>query len=115
MDFLTQVNKDVKQILTTDFGANITFTPPLGAPVTIIGYRSKHYLEVDNNGFISVSGKKAHVTISIKSLENAGYITRNSNGNLLSFEKHLVTFADGTGHVKTYIIQAGESAADEDT
>lgn len=113
MDFLTQVNRDVQQILSSDFATNITFTPPLGAPVTITGYTSKHYLEVDNKGFISVSGKKAYVDVSIKALEHAGYITRNSNGNLLSFEKHLVTFTDGTGHTRTYIIQTGDSAADE--
>ena len=112
MDF---VARDAQQILAADFSGNITFTPPLGAPVTVKGYRSKHYMEVDQNGFISVSGKKAHVTVSIAALVNAGYITRNSGGDLLSFDRHLVTFADGTGQVKTYIIQAGESAADEDT
>ncbi len=112
-NFKQQVAADVRRILSIDFAQDITFQPPLGAPVTISGYAGNHAYDVDLKGYVIGSSKKAHVTITEAALLAEGYITRNSAGDILTFAGHLVTFTDQSGLTKTYIIQKGESRANE--
>lgn len=113
MDFLQQVKKDIQQITTTDFATSIVFTSPLGESKTVKGYAGKHSLNVNEIGFVTVNSKECYCNVSEQTLLNAGYITRDSNGNLISFAKHLVNWTDVSGQNKTYIIQNGQSKSDE--
>lgn len=113
MNLLTTVNRDIQQILSTDFAQNIIFTPPLGVPVTVTGYAGKHSINVNELGFITVNSKEARITITEAFLVAKGYITRGSDDNLLSFAGHLVTWTDVSEKTMTYIVQKGKSAPDE--
>lgn len=109
------VARDIKQILTTDFAQDIIFTPPGGSPITISGYASKHSIDVNEIGFVSVNMKKGHVTVTEQTLLAAGYTTRDGNDSLITFEGHLVTYTDASGRPKTYLIQKGGGKFDEAT
>ena len=113
-NYKQQISKNLAQVTQIDIAQDIIFTPPIGRPVTVKGWGSKHFLAVNEIGFISVTTKKATVTIMESVLLAAGYTTRDLNGNLLTFAKHLITYTDVSGQTMTYIVQDGESRRNED-
>ena len=110
---LARVAKDIQRILTTDFAQDVIFTPPLGAPITVSGYVGKHAVTLNELGFAQVNSNQAQCTVTEKSLEAKGYITRDSNGDLLNFNNHLITWTDVSNQTKTYMVQKGKSGPDE--
>lgn len=114
-NFQTQIGKDIQRILTTDIAQDIILTPLSGSPVTVSGYASKHSIDVNDIGFVSVNLKKAYIDVTEKSLKDKGIITRDSSNNLLDFDGYLVTYTDMSNQTKTYIVQKGQSKPDEST
>ena len=112
-NFKLQIQRDLVQVTTTDIGQDLTFTPPIGAPVTVSGYASKHSIVVNELGFVSVNTKKVSITVMESVLIAAGYVTRNSDGSLMTFTRHLITFTDVSGLTVTYIVQESDRLADE--
>lgn len=108
-----QIKKDLTQIYKTDNGQDITFAPPIGAPVTVSGYASKHSVIVNEIGFINVNTNKVSVTVMEQVLLDAGYTTRNPDGSLMTFSRHLITFTDVSGLTVTYIVQDGDRRSNQ--
>lgn len=116
MDFLSTVQRDLQTITTTDFATHITITPPGGTPVIVPGYAGKHSIDVDQIGFRTINSKKAHCSIMEQELLKAGYTTRvstDANADLITFEKHTVSWKDVSGQTRTYIVQQGGSKPNE--
>lgn len=115
MNFLNQVSKDIQQILSNDFAQNIIMqTPDLTIdPKTVLGTAGKHSLQVGELGFITINSTKAHCCIPEKNMINAGIVTREINGNMITFAGFLITWTDVSGQTKTYIVQKGNSRPDE--
>ena len=88
------------------FETEITFqsspAQPLQQTVTITGLAIKHHLDIDTDG-LPIRSQHAHVTVSEESLTDKGYTTRNAKGQAY-LKDNLVSFADSTGVVKTYIV-----------
>ncbi|MBX2906161.1 MAG: hypothetical protein KF744_08995 [Taibaiella sp.] len=117
-DMTARVARDVRRITTRDFAIPLTFQPPGGSAVTVKGYQSKVQWDVSEPGsggltYITANTKKVYCSVSEAELTDAGYVTRDSNGNLITFKGHLVTCTDVGGQELTYIIQKGQSRADE--
>jgi hypothetical protein len=113
MNFLGQVAKDIHQITTGDFGQHITVTAPAGQPKTVTGFAARHSTLVDENGFLKVNATTAHISVTEKSLKDAGIATRDGAGKLITFEGMLVNWTDVSGMNKTYVVQKGGSKPNE--
>lgn len=113
MNFKVRISQDLARVLSSDIAQSITFTPPIGAPVTITGYASKHSLLVNELGFIQVNSKKASISVMESALIAVGYPTRNTDGSLMTFARHLITFTDVSGLTVTYIVQEGDRRSNE--
>lgn len=105
MNILDRAKRDIKNITsnTGDFAVEITFIAPDSTTVTITGLHTKIYLNVDEMGN-PISSKKAHISVSEKSLTDLDYPVRNTKGEV-NLVKHRVNVKDSTGIEKNYITQ----------
>lgn len=104
MSLIAQIKADVAQITSNgnEFGVPLTFTPPLGSPVTVNGLATKHHLEVNREG-VAFNGMNGHCSAAESVLTAAGYTVRNGN-NKVSMVGHLVAWTDASGELTTYKI-----------
>jgi len=97
---------DMQQITGNgnDFGEPITFTAPApgSETATINGLNTKHHMGFNLDGE-QVNTKTASVAVAEKFLTDAGYPTRDGNGEI-NMNGHLVDVADSTGNIKNYVI-----------
>jgi hypothetical protein len=104
MNLLERAKRDKHRILTNQangFAVELTITDG-NTTAVISGIPSNHHVNVNGEG-IPVNSKKASVTISEKSLQDAGYPVRNNEGNV-KITNDRVTYKDSTGVPKTYVI-----------
>lgn len=84
------------------FESDIKITTPDGNIIlNTTGIATKHHISFDTDG-TPFHGKNAHITLSEKTLSDAGYPVRvDEEINLL---KHLITVKDSSGVDKNYVI-----------
>lgn len=101
---LTRARNDWNRFITGGgFEVDLTFRTPSGSVTkTVKGLGIKHHLSIDNEG-VSQNQLNAHVTVSEKTLVDAGYPVRDGN-EIVALKDHIVSFEDSTGIESSYII-----------
>lgn len=106
---LTLARRDARRILTEmGFETEVTFTSG-ETIVRVNALTPVHHLSFDTEGQ-AVNTKNAHITVSEEALLEAGFSTRNTEGEVY-MRGVLVSFSDSTGEQKTYTVK--ENHADE--
>jgi len=100
---LTDARNDLQEIIQGEFSQNIKVTSPVGFSVNVKGVASKHHVGIDPETGRGINTKNAHCSFSEKSLNDLGYVTRNTDKEV-SMIGHVIETADNTGVVKKYRI-----------
>lgn len=74
MSLLEQAKADLRAILedTNDFAVEIVVTNPDGESATLKGLQTDHYLAIDAQTGVAVTGSNVSVALSILALQEAG-------------------------------------------
>jgi hypothetical protein len=106
---LTLARNDARRIISQmGFETEITLVKD-SLEVSVNGMGLVHHLTFDTDG-LPVNSKSAHITVTEGDLNEVEFTCRNANGEVYMRDV-LVSFADSTGTVKTYIVE--ENYADE--
>ncbi len=79
-----------------EFGLAITFTPPVGYSLDVVGTEAKIHMQFDVETGKDVNAQKASVSVSEKFFIDGDYPVRNAAGEV-SMKKHKVDYIDSTG------------------
>lgn len=119
MGLTAQAKADIERITSNlgEWAVPIQFQVPSGAfdftfdptfngaqIVTLNGLHTKHHLGINPENGLRVNVKNASVTVSEKFFTDAGYIVRNSQGEI-SMRDHQVAVKDSTGTVCLYLVR----------
>lgn len=86
------MQSDIQKITTQAFTKVITFTSPdYIQSVSVRGFVSKHNMSIDAATGLPVNSRNAHVSVSFKTLDDAGYDYRNNKGEI-TLRNHRVKF-----------------------
>jgi len=99
---IDQMRRDLRQFSQSSISVDLTFTPPSGDPVTIIGFGTAHHLNFDPATGRPINSKNAHCSFSEKLLTDAGYPVRVNDE--VRMTKHQVLFEDSAGIERKYLI-----------
>lgn len=99
--------RDAKRFVTNGgFEENMTIvTPCRDKSLELTGFATKHFINFDTDGN-SVNSKNVHICISEDVLAANNYPVRNAKGEI-SLQKHLVSFPDSSGVLKSYVVREG--------
>ncbi len=90
--------QDIEDITSNlnEFGLAMTFTPPVGYSLDVVGTEAKIHMQFDVETGKDVNAQKASVSVSEKFFIDADYPVRNASGEV-AMKKHKVDYIDSTG------------------
>lgn len=102
-DILQRAYRDANRIVMQGgFQDDILLTNPANTlTVTTTGFRTKHWINYDNDGNLTVDTKNAHVCVSEADLTLKGVQVRN-NKKEVRLKDYIVQAKDNTGELKKY-------------
>jgi hypothetical protein len=112
MSLLDQIAEDIRQIASNgdEFAVEAFFQAPGGQEATVNVIATKFGMAVDAQSGTAVNSKSASLSVSEKTLTDAGYTVRNAN-NEVALIKHKVSWTDSSG--TTWKYQIRENIPDE--
>lgn len=101
---IQRAREAAQQILEGAFSVELTIEPNTGEdPVTIQGFATRHRQVYDPDSGLPMNGKNCHCSFYEKTLNDLGYTTRNTKGDII-IKDWLVTWTDSIGE-RTYKIE----------
>mgnify|MGYP003402546550 FL=1 len=90
--------QDIEDITSNlnEFGLEMTFTPPVGYSLSVVGTEAKIHMGFDMDTGKEINAQKATVSVSEKFFIDGDYPVRNAAGEV-SMKKHRVDYIDSTG------------------
>jgi len=93
---LEQMQNDARTIVKTDFNTTVEITDKNGKTESIEGLATLHHSTFDPEAGGTVSGRNAHICVSIKDLEEAGFnLYENTKADYINMKGWKVSFEFG--------------------